>query len=100
MNSDNDTFFRGSFYHENASKHYRHWYVQGQADFRAGNPPPEEILGNESAEEAWNMGWQSDAAAESMHKPFSFLGTHSVVPSGRDDMHGYSEINYSNNEDF
>ena len=85
--------WRSSYYVEEMSKHYRQWYVQGQADYRAGNPPPEEIQGLEMAEEAWNMGWQSDAFADEKGLLRSWLGTHNVSPTSLDDFKGYTDNN-------
>ncbi|KKK50877.1 hypothetical protein LCGC14_3120590, partial [marine sediment metagenome] len=34
----------------------RRWFIQGQSDYRAGNPTPDKM--NRSQANSWLMGWQ------------------------------------------
>jgi len=67
-------YLRVSRIFEKVTSLIRKWYIQGQADYRAGNKMPKEIEGNHSLTEAWLMGWQSDAYADTHNLPFSKLG--------------------------
>ena len=68
----------GTAFGEAMSNLYRRWFVQGQADYRAGNSRPDGL--NESATEAWLMGWQCDAAVEARGLRLSDLGLFMAPP--------------------
>jgi len=57
---------------------YRKYFIQGQSDFRAGFAPADDIRNNSTAYEAWQMGWQADAAVEQRGLTLSHLGI--IVP--------------------
>lgn len=64
----------GSEFSDAMHNFYRRWFIQGQSDYRAGNPMPEEALLNEHSEAGWHMGWNADAAVEARGLRLSNLG--------------------------
>jgi len=64
------------------SNFYRKFFIQGQADYRAGFSMDISFRDNASAVEAWNMGWQADAEVERRGLKLSNLGV--IVPKPLD----------------
>jgi len=56
----------------------RKYFIQGQADYRAGFAMPDAVRSNVTASESWNMGWQCDAEVERRGLKLSDLGL--IVP--------------------
>jgi hypothetical protein len=71
----------GGQFSDSLSSFYRKWFIQGQADYRAGNAMPGECEFDEASIEAWNMGWQCDAAVEERGLKLSDLGVITPPPS-------------------
>ena len=60
-------------FREARSRLLRKWYIRGQASFRGGVKMPEGL--NETQEEGWHMGWQSDLFDETHGLQQTSLGT-------------------------
>jgi hypothetical protein len=65
---------------------YRKFFIQGQADYRAGCAPAPEVEFDERAIEAWNMGWQADAEVEKRGLQLSSLGLITPPPSELEEL--------------
>lgn len=55
----------------------RRWFIQGQADYRAGNPTPEDM--NRTQANSWLMGWQADAAIDKLGLILAPLGKSNIL---------------------
>lgn len=53
----------------------RRWFIQGQADYRAGNSTPKDM--NRTQAKSWLMGWQCDAEVDKRDLELAPLGNNS-----------------------
>lgn len=72
-----NTQFRYKPMNQAFSAMVRRWFIQGQADYRAGNSTPDEM--NRTQANSWLMGWQCDAEVDKRGLQLAPLGLNSEI---------------------